>query len=42
MNKLLMALNEFHKLKVSANKGGNNPHFNSDYSTLEDVIKCIC
>jgi len=41
MNKLLMALNEFHKLKVSANKGGNNPHFNSDYSTLEDVISAV-
>ena len=41
MNKLLIALNKFQQLKVSAEKGGNNPHFNSDYSTLENVINAV-
>jgi len=41
MNKLLTALNEFQKLSVSASKGGTNPHFKSEYSTLENVIKAV-
>jgi hypothetical protein len=38
-NKLLKALNEFQGLSVSAGLSGVNPHFRSEYSTLEDVIK---
>tara|TARA_R110000737_G_scaffold35724_1_gene54858 strand:- start:724 stop:1251 length:528 start_codon:yes stop_codon:yes gene_type:complete len=41
MSKLLIALNEFQKLSVSASKGGTNPHFKSEYSTLENVIKAV-
>ena len=41
MSKLLTALNEFQKLSVSASKGGTNPHYKSEYSTLENVISAV-
>ena len=33
------AMLAFQKLQVSAVKSGNNPHFKSNYATLEEVIK---
>jgi hypothetical protein len=35
------ALLEFQKLAVSAKKDGKNPHFKSNYSTLESVIEAV-
>ena len=32
------AMLAFQKLAVSATKGGENPHFKSSYSTLEEVM----
>lgn len=32
------AMLEYQKLAVSANKDGKNPHFKSNYSTLEEVM----
>lgn len=33
------ALLEFQKLKVQASKGSKNPHFKSQYASLEDVMR---
>tara|TARA_R100001510_G_scaffold55974_1_gene60699 strand:- start:2115 stop:2672 length:558 start_codon:yes stop_codon:yes gene_type:complete len=38
-NTLKEAMLEFQKLAVSAKKDGKNPHFNSNYSSLESVIE---
>ena len=35
------ALLEFQKLAVTAKKDGKNPHFRSNYSTLESVIGAV-
>jgi len=35
------ALLEFQKLAVTAKKDGKNPHFRSNYSTLESVIEAV-
>ena len=35
------AMLEFQKLAVSASKDGKNPHFHSNYATLEAVIKAV-
>ena len=35
---LEQALVAWHKTLPSASKGGSNPHFRSNYSTLEEVI----
>ena len=35
------ALLEFQKLAVTAKKDGQNPHFRSNYSTLESVIEAV-
>ena len=35
------ALLEFQKLSVTAKKDGKNPHFRSNYSTLESVIEAV-
>ena len=38
---LKQALLEFQKLAVTAKKDGKNPHFRSNYSTLESVISAV-
>ena len=38
---LKTAMLEFQKLAVSAKKDGKNPHFKSNYSTLESVIAAV-
>jgi len=38
---LKTAMLEFQKLAVSAKKDGKNPHFKSNYSTLESVITAV-
>ena len=38
---LASAMLEFQKLSVTAKKDGKNPHFRSNYSTLESVISAI-
>jgi hypothetical protein len=38
---LKQALLEFQKLAVTAKKDGKNPHFRSNYSTLESVITAV-
>ena len=38
---LRSAMLEFQKLSVTAKKDGKNPHFRSNYSTLESVISAI-
>ena len=35
------AMLEFQKLAVTAKKDGKNPHFRSNYSTLESVIEAV-
>ena len=35
------AMLEFQKLAVTAKKDGKNPHFKSNYSTLESVIEAV-
>jgi len=35
------AFNKFQQLKVTAKKDGTNPHFKSNYSTLESVIDAV-
>ena len=38
---LKTAMHEFQKLSISANKDGKNPHFHSNYATLEAVIEAV-
>jgi len=38
---LASAMLEFQKLAVTAKKDGKNPHFRSNYSTLESVIEAV-
>jgi len=38
---LASAMLEFQKLSVTAKKDGKNPHFGSNYSTLESVINAV-
>ena len=38
---LKTAMLEFQKLAVTAKKDGKNPHFKSNYSTLESVIEAV-
>ena len=38
---LKTAMHEFQKLSISANKDGKNPHFKSNYATLEAVIEAV-
>ena len=38
---LKTAMLEFQKLSVTAKKDGKNPHFRSNYSTLESVITAV-
>ena len=38
---LRSAMLEFQKLSVTAKKDGKNPHFRSNYSTLESVISAV-
>ena len=38
---LKTAMLEFQKLSISANKDGKNPHFKSNYATLEAVIEAV-
>ena len=38
---LKTAMLEFQKLPVTAKKDGKNPHFRSNYSTLESVITAV-
>ena len=38
---LKQAMLEFQKLAVTAKKDGKNPHFRSNYSTLESVISAV-
>ena len=38
---LKQALLEFQRLAVTAKKDGKNPHFRSNYSTLESVISAV-
>ena len=40
-NTLKEAMLEFHKLGVTTKKDGKNPHFNSNYSSLESVIEAV-
>ena len=38
---LKTAMHEFQKLSISASKDGKNPHFQSNYATLEAVIQAV-
>ena len=38
---LKTAMLEFQKLSISASKDGKNPHFKSNYATLEAVIEAV-
>jgi hypothetical protein len=38
---LKTAMLEFQKLSISASKDGKNPHFKSNYATLEAVIQAV-
>jgi len=38
---LKTAMHEFQKLSISASKDGKNPHFKSNYATLEAVIQAV-
>ena len=38
---LKTAMHEFQKLSISASKDGKNPHFHSNYATLEAVIEAV-
>ena len=38
---LKTAMHEFQKLSISASKDGKNPHFQSNYATLEAVIEAV-
>jgi len=38
---LKTAMLEFQKLSISASKDGKNPHFHSNYATLEAVIEAV-
>ena len=38
---LKTAMHEFQKLSISASKDGKNPHFKSNYATLESVIEAV-
>jgi len=38
---LKTAMHEFQKLSISASKDGKNPHFHSNYATLESVIEAV-
>ena len=38
---LKQAMLEFQRLAVTAKKDGKNPHFRSNYSTLESVISAV-
>ena len=41
VHNLASAMLEFQKLSVTAKKDGKNPHFRSNYSTLESVISAV-
>ena len=38
---LKTAMHEIQKLAVTAKKDGKNPHYKSNYSTLESVIEAV-